>query len=134
MYGAPFWQKLGTFIDTIFNFFTTSKYLLCDTKPFYQYNIYLYTAGTIFCKYVFLFCATLNIFNQHESSFGCHIIFFVTTTYFFVTHIILVRMLTSMWNIFFVDTTAFCATQHLFVLPNVSLKNTVNKEKQMCSH
>ena len=49
-----------------------------------------HTTGTILCKYVFLFCATLNIFNQYESSLGCHIFFFATT-YFFVTRMILVR-------------------------------------------
>ena len=44
-----------------------------------------------FCKHVFLVCATLNIFSQHESSVGSHIIFFVATTYFFVTLITLFR-------------------------------------------
>ena len=50
-----------------------------------------HTTGTILCKYVFLFCATLNMFNQYESSVGCHIFFFFATTNFFVTRMILVR-------------------------------------------
>ena len=36
---------------------------------FNQYNIYLYTAGTIFCQHVFLFCATLNILSLRQSLF-----------------------------------------------------------------
>ena len=56
---------------------------------------------------VFLFCATLNIFSQHESLFWRHMIFFVDTPYCVVTHIILVGNLTFMWNIFLVDTTSF---------------------------
>ena len=79
--------------------------------------------GTIFCKHGFLFCATLNIFNQHESSFGCHIIFFVATSYFFVTHTILLRNVNFYVKYFLV----FCATQDFFVLLNVSVKNIVNK-------
>ena len=39
-----------------------------------------------------------------------------------------------MWNIFFVDTTDFCGTQYFFVLPSVSIKNIVYKEKQMYSY
>ena len=97
-----------------------------------MHNIYLYTTGTIFCKYVFLFCATLNIFSQHESSFGCHIISLLPQ-HFFVTHIILVRNANFYSKYFFVDKAVFCGTQHFFVLPNMSLKNIVNKEKQMCS-
>ena len=34
-------------------------------------------------------------------SFGCHIIFFVATTYFFLTHIILVRNVTSKGSLYF---------------------------------
>ena len=37
-------------------------------------------------------------------------------------------------TIYFVDTTVFCATQDFFMLPNVSMKNIMNEEKQMCSH
>ena len=59
--------------------------IFCTTRNiFNQFNMDLYATGTIFWKHVILFCATLNIFRQHESSFGCHIIFFVATTYFFV--------------------------------------------------
>ena len=66
--------------------------IFCTTRNiFNQFNMDLYATGTIFWKHVILFCATLNIFRQHESSFGCHIIFFVATTYFFVAHIILLR-------------------------------------------
>ena len=52
MYGAPFRQKLVTFMATIFNFCTTSKYFSCDAKLINST-----------CKCVFLFCATLNIFS-----------------------------------------------------------------------
>ena len=87
LYGAPFWQKLITFMHT--NFRATQNF-------FNQHNMYLYTTGTIFCQHVFIFCATLNIFSivNMGLSFGCHIIFFLATTYFFVTHIILVRDVT----------------------------------------
>ena len=61
------------------------------------------------------------------------IIFFVATAYFFVAHIILVRNVNFYVKYFpFVDT-SFLTTQHIFVLP-VSIKNIVNKDKQMCSH
>ena len=68
MYGAPFGQKLITFMHINFNFCTTSKYFLCDENFFNQYNIYLYNMN-FFCQHVFLFCATLNIFSKHESLF-----------------------------------------------------------------
>ena len=47
--------------------------------------------------------------------------------------IILVRNVTSVWSICFVGTKVFCATQKFFVehVQNVSLKNIVNKEKQI---
>ena len=58
--------KLITFIHTKFNFCTTSRHFC--TKLFNQHNIQ-YTILTIFCQHVFLFCATLNIFSQHELTF-----------------------------------------------------------------
>ena len=90
-YGGPFWQKLVTIMDSSLIFVRHQSIFRATQNFFNQFNIYLYATGTIFCKHVFLFCATLNIFSQHESSFGCHIIFFVATTYFFVTHIVLFR-------------------------------------------
>ena len=117
-------------MDTIFNFCTISKYLSCDTKLFDQLNKYLFATGAIFCKHVFLFCATLNIFSQHESFSGCHI-FFVATTYFFAAHIILLRNVNFYAKyIFFVDTTVFCAIQDFFVLPNVSINNICVKRNR----
>ena len=65
----------------------------------------------LFCKRVFAFCATRNMFSQHEPSFGCHIIFFVATTYFLWLISFCWPTLTSTWNIFFVDTTVSCGTQ-----------------------
>ena len=59
--------------------------------------------------------------------------FFVATTYFFVTHIILERNANLHVEYFFVGTTIFCATHLSFMLPNVSIKNIMNKEKQMRS-
>ena len=117
--------KISTFMDTIFNFCATSLFFGWQNF-FNQFNIYLYAIETHFCKRGFLFCATLNTFNQRESSFGCHIIFFVATTYFFVAHIILLRNVNFYLKYFFVDTTVLCATQDFFVLPNVSIKNIVN--------
>ena len=112
--GAPFRQKLGTFMATIFNFCTTSKYFSRDTKLFNQFNIYLNATGTIFCKYVSLFCAT---FSVNMNLLLSVIIFFVATAYFFVAHIILVRNVNFYVKCFsFVDT-SFLATQHIFVLP-----------------
>ena len=64
----------------------------------------------LFYQHVFSFCATRNMFSQHESLFLASHIFFVATTYSFVTHIIFVGNVTSMSNIFFVGTTFFCAT------------------------
>ena len=55
---------------------------------------------TTFCQHVCIFCATLNILVNMSLSFGCNIFFFVATTYFLVTYTILVRNVTSMWNIF----------------------------------
>ena len=104
-------------------------------KTFLINSTYIYMQQNLFCKDVFLFCATLTVsmsllFSQHESSFGCHITFFVATTYFFVTRVILLRNVNFyVKHFFFVDTTVFCATQDFFVLPNVSIKNIVNKEK-----
>ena len=69
--------------------------------------------------------------------FGCHIIFLVAITYFFVTHIIFlgnVNFYVNFFFFFFVGTTVFCAAQDFLVLPKVSIKNIVNKEKQICSH
>ena len=91
---APIRQKLLTFmhINILYDikvFFVLPKTFLINTT-----YIYLYITGPIFCKDVFYFCATLNIFSQHES-------LSVATKYFFVTYIILVQNVTSMWNIFF---------------------------------
>ena len=36
--------------------------------------IFIYNMN-FFCQHAFLFCATLNIFSQHESLFGSHTIF-----------------------------------------------------------
>ena len=119
-----------------FNFCTTSKYFWCDTIFFYLIqHVFIYNIN-LFCQHVFLFYATLNIFSQHESLFlVSHNIFFVVTAYVLVTHIILVGNVTSVWNIFICWHNIFCAT-HLFVqhVQNVSLKDIVNKEKQICSH
>ena len=49
-----------------------------------------------FCQHVFLFCATLKIFSQYESLFLVSHNAIVATTYFFVTHLILVVNITSM--------------------------------------
>ena len=81
----------------------------CDTKLFKLIQHIFICNRNHFYKHVFLFCATINTFSQHESSFGCNIIYFV-------------------------DTTVFCATQDFFMLRNVSMKNIMNEEKQMCSH
>ena len=61
--GAQFLNT--TFLLTLFGLCSTYIYIqnFCN-----QYNIYLYTIGTI-VQHVFLFCATLNIFSQHESLF-----------------------------------------------------------------
>ena len=53
--------------------------------------------------------------------------FVVATTYFFVTHMILLRSVNFYVKYFFDDTIVFCATQDFFVLPIVSIKNIVNK-------
>ena len=89
---------------------------LATQNFFNQFSIYLYATGTIFCKHIFLFCATLNIFSQPESSFGCHIIFFVATRYFFVTHLILlpnsnfyVKYFFNWHNTILCNTRFFCA-------------------------
>ena len=56
----------------------------------------------------------------------------VAITYFPVTHIILLRNVNFYVKYFFLfDTTVFRATQDFSVLPNVSINNIVNKEKQM---
>ena len=87
-----------------------------------------------FWQHVFLFCATLNIFSQHEPLFWCHIIFFVATTYFFLTHIIFVGnvkyeiceiFFCCRHNMFFVQHNIFFV-QHV---QNVSLKDIMNEEK-----
>ena len=87
--------------------------LLFRATQNFVHNIYLYTTGTIFCKYVFLFCATLNIFSQHESSFGCHIIFLLPQ-HFFVTHIILVRN-ANFYSKYFLLTKQFFVEQNIFL-------------------
>ena len=115
---------------------------LYDTKVFFvRHKTFLINATHIyiqqkpfFCKYVFSFCATLNVFSQRESSFGCHIYFFVATTYFFVTHIILVRNVNFYVKYFFCWHNIFLCNTTFFVPSNVSIKNMVNKEKQMCSY
>ena len=73
-YGVPFRKKLVTF-RTPSLIFVRHQSIFRAKQNFNQINIYLYATGTIFCKHVFLFCAALNIFSQHESSFGCHIFF-----------------------------------------------------------
>ena len=78
-------------MDTVCNFVRHQSIFRAKQNFFNQFNMYLYATGTIFCKQVFLFCAALNIFGQHEPSFRCHIILFFATTYFFVTHIVLLR-------------------------------------------
>ena len=80
----------------------------------------------LFCKRVFAFCATRNMFSQHEPSFGCHIIFFVATTYFFVAHIILLANVNFYVKYFFCWHTSFLWNTRFFVLPNVSIKNMVD--------
>ena len=76
--------------------------------------MYLYTTGTIFFKYVFLFCATLTYRVKMSLFLGATFFFFVATTYFFVTYIILVRNVNFYVKyFFFVDTRVFCATQHI---------------------
>ena len=87
--------------------------LLFRATQNFVHNIYLYTTGTIFCKYVFLFCATLNIFSQHESSFGCHIIFLLPQ-HFFVTHIILVRN-ANFYSKYFLLTKQFFVEHNIFL-------------------
>ena len=76
-----------------------------------------------FWQHVFLFCATLNIFSQHEP-----------TTYFFLTHIIFVGnvkyeiceiFFCCRHNMFFVQHNIFFV-QHV---QNVSLKDIMNEEK-----
>ena len=68
-------------------------------------------------------------------SFGWHIIFFVASKYFFVTHIVLLRNATSICEIF-VLSQHVQHVQHVFVqhVQNVSIKNIMNTEKHMCSH
>ena len=82
-YGVPFWKKLVTFRTPSLSFVRHQSIFRAKQNFFNQINIYFYATGTIFCKHVFLFCATLNIFSQHESSFGCHI-FFLLPQYNFV--------------------------------------------------
>ena len=124
IYGALFLQKLVTFMDTIFNFCKTSNYQTSvQHKTFLMNSTYIYMQKEpFFLKHVFLFCVTLNIFSQHGS--------FIHNIFFCVSHNCCAT-LTSMSNIFFVDTTFFCATQYFFVLPNESIKNIVNKEKHV---
>ena len=69
-----------------------------------------HTTGTILCKYVFLFCATLNMFNQYESSVGCHIFFFFCHNKFFCDSHDFGAQRWLLWEIFFL------LTQHFFVL------------------
>ena len=82
-------QKLITFTSATFNICTTLMYFAYYTKFFNQYNIYLYTTGTVFCQHVLLFCPKLNILSQHEPLFWL-------SHNIFRTHIILVRNVTSM--------------------------------------
>ena len=62
-----------------------------------------------FCQHVFLFCATLNTFSQHESFF-----FLVPHNFFYCHSIFFCDSLIFGWqrNIFFLlnNTTFFCAT------------------------
>ena len=49
LYGAPFSQKLITFMHTNFNFCTTSKYFLCDTNLFNTAQ-YLFICNMFSCS------------------------------------------------------------------------------------
>ena len=114
-YGALHRQKLVTFRTPSLIFVRHQSIFRVTQNFFNQFNIYFYATGATFCKHVFLFCAILN-------------------NIFFVTHIILLRNVNFYVKYFLFDTTVFCATQDFFVVPNVSKKNIVNKEKKMCSH
>ena len=74
-YGAPFRQKLEYLWTQSLIFLRHESVFRATQNFFNQLNIYLYVTGNFFSKHVFLFCATLNKFSQHESIFGCHIIF-----------------------------------------------------------
>ena len=132
IYGAPFWQSQKHLWTPSLILVRHQSISRATQNFFNQFSVYLYATGTIFCKHVFLFFATLNIFSQHESSFEYHITFFVDTTYIFVTRIILLCNVNFYARHFFLLTRQFfCATQGFFVLPNVSIKNVVNNEKQI---
>ena len=60
--GTLFRQKLVTFRPPSL-IFVTQRIFRATQNFFNQFNIYLYATGTIFCKHVFLFCATLEIFS-----------------------------------------------------------------------
>ena len=62
-YGTLFRQKLVTFRPPSL-IFVTQRIFRATQNFFNQFNIYLYATGTIFCKHVFLFCATLDIFSR----------------------------------------------------------------------
>ena len=91
-YGAPFREKLITFITPTLIFVRQQSIFRVAQNFFNQYNIYLYTTRTIFCQHAFLFCAALNTFSL---SFGFHIIFLLPQHYL-VNQISLERNATSM--------------------------------------
>ena len=114
IYGAPFRKILVTFMDTIFNFCTTSIFFFLWGKTFLINSTHIYIQQELFIAFVF--CATLNIFSQYESSFGCHIIFFVATTYFcdlqnFVCNVnFYVKYIFCWHNSFLCNKLFFCAS------------------------
>ena len=69
-YGAPFWQKLMIFLNAALNFCAT-------TKSFVGHKSFLKNTSCFFL-HIFLYCATQNILNRHESLFLCSIIFLLS--------------------------------------------------------
>ena len=67
VYGAPFWQKLITFMHT--KVFCDIKVFFVQHKIFLMNTTYIYIQHELFYQHVFLFYATLNRFSQHESLF-----------------------------------------------------------------
>ena len=91
-YDTPFWKKLITFMDTKFNFCTTSKYFLCDTKRLKSIqHIFIYNTNYFLSTFISSLRNTKHIFStwniNHSKSFRWHITFFVAITYFFLSQI-----------------------------------------------
>ena len=77
------------------------------------------------------FVNTYSFSVQHET-YLVNMSLLLGVTYFFCCHnITLLPNVNFYVKYFFLFDTVFCATQDFFVLPNVSIKNIVNKEKHV---